>query len=603
MFSRISFQRKVFIYYSIFITSILLVLALIFYSYISSILFDREVKSMKQSVEKISAGLDSMLKEIDTVTTQVLFSKDIQEIMADSIEFHKNGQNYYEYNFDSAKKARNILVSINSIKSTVRRICIFNENGDYVSVGKAVEYKSPPPSFFKNTYLYENMKKTYDRSVIIPPHKDEFILDKLSPLVISFRREMFATYGANNNLGFVEVQQPYEMVEGICNTGDKSSLKIIIFDENGNIIYPVNKYSKSEAIYYYSLNNISGKTLTRPSDNTEELVYINNLSYTSWKVIASQPKHEFMSPVYFLRNIFLIFGFLLIVLTLFIMYLISKGLTAPIREMRVLVKKLSLENLSINLSNHVGNNEVALLNEAFNKTLSRLKESMEQTIQARAGEAHAHLLALQAQMNPHFLYNTLMGISGLANEEANYKVVSMCSELSDMLRYVASFDSTDITIKDELQHAENYLKLNKWRFEDLLEYRLSVDQSLFSIKVPKLILQPIVENSFVHGFKNQPPPFRVEITGHAENGKWFIKVSDNGCGFNKITNERILSQVQQYTADTHSGKIFDKLEIGGLGMINIYMRLRLLYGNDVIFNIFNKPEGGSTVVIGGSIKD
>ncbi|MCD9021454.1 sensor histidine kinase [Cohnella silvisoli] len=602
MLSRLSFHNKIFIYYSTLIIFILFAITALFYSYISNLLQNNAALGMSQTIDKISSSLDAMIKEIDTVSTQVLYNEDIQNVLMDAYDNENNLPNFFDIDLASAKKTRATLVSINSPKTNVRRIGIFNEKGSFISVGTA----SQSPMEFGKTITfndwYDKIINSPTKSILLPPHKDNWSDIHDETMVISLVREILSTYGAFNHLGYVEVQQPYSKLEEIGKDNNER-MHILVLDEEGSVIYPIRHYTQAQIAHYLEITDESGKIIKRPWDGVEELIYSKHSSYTQWTTFVMQPKKDFMSPVYFLRNILLLSGFILIALTLLIIHFITKSLTAPIKEMRKLVKELSLDNIQISLSGKTRNNEVYLLNKAFNQTLIRLKESMDQTVQARAGEVHAHMLALQAQINPHFLYNTLMSISAAGQEAGSRKIMLMCSQLSYMMRYAASFQKSTVTLSDELQHAESYLKLMKFRYEDWLDYSIRVDERLGDIQVPKLIIQPVIENCFTHAFKDASPPFRIQIHVYFKENSWFIQVKDNGKGFDPESIKIIQLNLEKYKIDLESGKRFDDLQVGGLGLNNIYIRLMLLYGTGAIFDIRNNAYAGGIITLGGDWKE
>jgi len=606
MLKKVSFKNRLFIYYSLFIIGILLLLSIVFYSYISSVLQEQEAKGMEQTVNRISSSLDSFIREMNTTSTQVLFSKDIQNIMSDAAALN-DGENLFISNLDLYKQATQVLVSINSPRTIVNRIGIFNLQGSFMSIGNVGEDSQAFKENLKRAAWFGDIDDTY-HSVVLPPHPDDWIPNNDSSIVVSFVRELIDSLSSNTLLGYIEIQQPYSILEDLCRVDELSGMEVVVLDDNGKVVYPYDKLSDEKVSDYYSIiaqspSSTSSQIFSRPWDGKKELVLAVYSPSTHWTTMLTIPKDAFMNPVYFIQKIFVISGVILFALTLLIMHLITKSLTAPIREMRMLVRKLSPENLSIVLSGQTGNNEVALLSEVLTKSLNRLKESMEQNIQARAGEAYAHMLALQAQMNPHFLYNTLMAISGAAGEVGNVKVTEMCNQLSEMLRYIASFKDDQVTIGDEVQHVSNYLKLTAGRYEHFLQYDITIDDGLLNMKVPKLILQPIVENCFAHGFKNSTPPFKVEIKGMQINNGWKVTVTDNGSGFDEKDKLGILEQMNRFKNGLQTGNNFKGLEIGGMALANIYMRLYLLYGEALVFGIDNNPNGGAEVTIGGRIAE
>lgn len=448
MLKKLSFQKKLFICYSLVLTIIISILTIIFYFYLTNILVEQESKSMEQTVEKIRTGLQQMITQMDVISTQVLSSKGIQDIMAEALQYSNTAENFFDNTLKSKQSARDILFSINSIKSTARRIVIFNENGSYLSIGKALEDSPPDEKYFKKTSWYEEIHNSNDKSIVVPPHKDNFISGSDPTIVVSFIREMFSTFGWYKHLGYVEIQQPYSMIQDICKAGDSSGLQVIVLNEKSDMIYPLSNITSPEKKYYQDMKNVNGVILQRPWDKVDELVYTKSLSNANWKVILIKTKHSFLSPVYKIQSIILFSGFLLIALTLAIVFFVTNSLTIPIKEMRKSLKNLTVENLQIQPGSQT-NNEIVLLNNAFNHTLQQLKVSIEQTIQARIGEMQANFLAMQSQMNPHFLYNSLSLISSTGYEIGNTRIITICSLLAKMLRYISSYETSEITMKNE----------------------------------------------------------------------------------------------------------------------------------------------------------
>ncbi|HEY5587021.1 MAG TPA: histidine kinase [Ruminiclostridium sp.] len=601
MFRNISFQKKMFIYYSFFIIILLFLLISIAYTYMSRTLQSQSIKSMEQNVDKVSTLLDTSIQELDRLCMQVYFNNDIQDIMLDALDFDKNQGNYFDYNIQNSNKIRNIFISNNFFKVFDQKISLFNDNSSFISSGEYQNTSLELKNQLNNSYWVSELSKDQNKSIILPPHTDWWSSDSPS-LNISLIRNLIYTFNAGNkHLGYIEAQLPNTEIEKICKLDINSDLRVNVLNERGEVIYPVNKYNNSEISFYASLKDKSGLIIKDPFKGVKELVYTKHSEYTNWTVILTQPETSFMNSVYFFRNIFLIFGMLFAFVSLIIMYFISQRLTSPIREMRKQLSSLSLENPSIQL-NDATNNEITIFNHTFNKTLSRMKESMEQAIEARSSESKAHFLALQAQMNPHFIYNILMVVSSAGFELGSKKIVVICTQLSDMMKYISAPDSMNITLKDELTHVTNYLELLKWRFEDQLQYEYLIDERLYSIQIPKLILQPLVENSYNHGFSGKRPPWNLKIRGWLEEDLWFIEIFDDGIGFSENNLEKIKNQITDYRKKFGAGKALSELTIGGMGLSNIYCRLYILYKDKLTFEINNNLDGITSVKLGGPLE-
>lgn len=189
-------------------------------------------------------------------------------------------------------------------------------------------------------------------------------------------------------------------------------------------------------------------------------------------------------------------------------------------------------------------------------------------------------------------------ISIAAQEGKNSVVTEMCKHLSDSLRYIVSSPYQHVTLTEELKHTRHYLSLIQHNFEDDLEWEIDGDGGLERIELPRLVIQPFVENCIEHAFKNTDPPWRIEVRVKVYNGLWAIEIRDNGEGFAPGRIREILDNIE----DSDSGVSelrHDTSGIGNIGIVNTVNRLKLMYRNRLFFNIYNHLGGekGATVQI------
>ena len=235
-----------------------------------------------------------------------------------------------------------------------------------------------------------------------------------------------------------------------------------------------------------------------------------------------------------------------------------------------------------------GEGEVKQLSKAFNIMVARIKMLMEQIITEQEEKRKSELKALQAQINPHFLYNTLDSIIWM-NENENYEGVSvMVAALARLFRISLSRGNEIISIGDELEHVKSYLTIQKVRYGDKFDYSIDADSTLLSRKTLKLILQPIIENAIHHGVSPLNEKGIIKISVSSESDKILFQVSDNGYG---ITPE-ILSEllVQESTSYHGSGS-------SGVGLKNVNERIKLCYGEEYGLEILSEVDVGTTVNI------
>jgi two-component system, sensor histidine kinase YesM len=593
MLKKSGFQLKIFLFYSITVLTIIIMLTSSFYYYVYKNIESNSKSYFLQIVEKVSSNIDNLVFNLDVVSTQLIASNDLQEIFGKVERSWSKSSNYFDENPADRKTVQSIFLSISSPKDRVRKISIYNSPTNFISIGNTTDFsKSEIKMNYKKWSGYFN--KYSINFKILPSTSDTF----------SLIRPFTATYSSYNTLGIIVLQQQYSKIEDICNLEDaKNGLKLYIIDDEYNIIYPQQMNSPIESrAYIDSVKNAEPGTIysvKNPLSNQSEFVsYANIEHYPSWHVVLTQPKALFEKPAYTVLKLILLLCLLFMLITIVIIFISTRSLMRPIRELRESLESVTFENTNISIS--PTHNEIENLKDAFNEMFKELKESASKTIQSQANELQAHFLALQAQINPHFLYNSIMSISAAGQEAGNEKVQIMCSQLGEMYRYIGSMDNSSITIQDELKYAELYLKFIKWRYEDRLDYSLEIEDRMFDIVVPKLIIQPIIENCFSHGFVKVRPPYEISIKGYCLENAWFIDIIDNGQGFTDAAITEIRSQMKRIDHKILSGKITNELKVGGLALINIYTRLKLLYNDKAVFKIENLYEGGSKITIGGA---
>lgn len=198
----------------------------------------------------------------------------------------------------------------------------------------------------------------------------------------------------------------------------------------------------------------------------------------------------------------------------------------------------------------------------------------------------SELDALQSQINPHFLYNTLESITWMVEGERNDEAVFMISQLARLFRISLSQGRTIITVKEELQHAESYMNIQKVRYKNTFSVEFDVDPSLYSCCTVKLILQPILENAINYGVSSMEDCGEIRVTGRREDGNVILAVSDNGIGMSEEEVELVLTD--SHRIHKHGS---------GVGLVNVNNRIQILFGTEYGLSIESEPDEGTTVSI------
>ncbi|HBU82876.1 MAG TPA: sensor histidine kinase [Paenibacillus sp.] len=327
---------------------------------------------------------------------------------------------------------------------------------------------------------------------------------------------------------------------------------------------------------------------------------------TGWITFIVTPKNSVLGSIHSVQSMSILLITALMLISFVYIFFSTRNLLLPIRKLRSQIWRINYSNMKLKVEDRPKNNDLLLLNEAFQDLMERLQESIDREKKALHEEVTARNSALQAQIAPHFLHNVLYLISIAAQEGKTQVVSDMCKHLSDSLRYIVSSPYAHVTMADELEHTRHYLSLVQQKYEEDLEWNIDADELASEVRLPRLVIQPFVENCIEHAFFNITPPWRIQITVKQYNGLWALEIKDNGEGFPPNKIEEILSNIQKsgtgmnQSPDRHTA-------LGSMGIVNSVNRLKLMYSNRLIFNMYNNhtdEEKGATIqIIGSMTKD
>lgn len=290
------------------------------------------------------------------------------------------------------------------------------------------------------------------------------------------------------------------------------------------------------------------------------------------------------------------------VLMLCLMNFVSRNLALPIRQLKEKLEHQKL-NAAVSLDVVTDNDEITMLSGTIENIVNQIVVQNQNLIAAKDLALKAHMNAMEAQMNPHFLYNSLSVIGTYGLEKGDMVIPQMCNELSSLLRYSINYNQKEVRLADEINNIKSYLYIMKMRYEHLLNYSWELDPVIERELVPKLILQPLVENCFQHGFKNISPGWEIKIRSWCEAGYWFLSVANTGVSLDEKRIELLYQAVEAFKKSPIAEASLKGFEDGkGLGLKNTIMRLHICYQGQESFRLFT--ENGFTVVeIGGVIRE
>ncbi|MBP5383604.1 MAG: sensor histidine kinase [Lachnospiraceae bacterium] len=273
-------------------------------------------------------------------------------------------------------------------------------------------------------------------------------------------------------------------------------------------------------------------------------------------------------------------------LIVFLSIYIPQTITKPITRLSEVTDQVAKGDLSVRSDVESGG-EVGVLSDSLNAMIDKINELLAQVTKEQTSLRKAELELLQSQINPHFLYNTLDTIVWLAEGSDQDKVVSMVESLSDFFRTSLNQGKDIISIREEVQHVRSYLQIQQVRYQDILEYEIDMPESILGYSIPKISVQPLVENALYHGIKNKRRLGKITVTGELLDDSIVISVEDNGIGMTKERLETVNARIKDPN--------FDSAE--AYGLYNVNERIRLKFGDAYGVTIRSEYNEGTTCEI------
>ena len=465
--------------------------------------------------------------------------------------------NYFTDHPIEKNKMKKLLESYNFKSDGHARICLYNMYDDFVcTANRAVTDAGITYSFQSEDYAEVEKHFSEEDTYIYYRQPTSDILAYGEPVesqYFSIVREIKDYFASSSSWGYIEVQESTDKIDEIfSDLGDE--VKIELLDQNGQKFYE--RASDQTEWNDPDLNKVS---LSLENAPYQIVFYKNPIEF-----------QESLSQFYF--------AFAIVVAGVFVMAvllerILVRHLSKPLIDLNHSLKSVTVDNLHVDIAEEDSEDIVIRLEDSFNSMLKQLNDSINKQAMAKMNEVKSQFFALQSQMNPHFLHNILAIISMESQLGRNDKIPDICRRLGKILRYNAEMGDGHSTIGVECEDASDYMELMKIRYEDAFEYYVHVDPGAENIVIPKLIIQPLCENCFQHGLKYVDHVWKIEVRAWIDEGKWFVSVRD----------------------------VLENLSIGGLCIPNIYTRMKIDYGEEFCFRIFN--DNGAVIILGGGIDD
>ena len=595
-------------------TTIAVILSLAFGILMYRSVFDQVETAAKNGLlvntSQLCAQLDDQYSRMDAIVNYILSDADLLRDIYIIGRAEENGTPSVYVN-DSIQEL-----------STGLRTDFIRRNSYYVSFVyrpnssvSSTEYQSVPQcssQVFAVPYL-DGIEGTKGRPVLLGKHTG-YWQNENSPEIYSLVKEV-----QGRNLGYIEVSNPASDFQNLSISDPAIRYSVILnqkdvvySDIDDDIIAEIlpsacvdaaESSTSSALVAEGSKIDNAAEKMGHLSDEVQETakgdyyVAVSSKNY-SFTIVALLPSSAVEGEKASFAFSTFIVSMVILVACIFFIIVMSHMLVRPIRELTDIVEQTDLSNLNNSERIVVNTNieEINSLANSYKEMTERVSTSAQKEKRASVLQLQAQFDALQTQVNPHFIYNVMNIISAKGALDDDEEICNMCAALSAMLRYSTNVKERYATIGEEISELQNYIYLLKARYEDRIRFTITVNSKVRSKIIPKLTIQQIIENSVKYCMEEITYTLEINVTGRQTDAGWAVTVQDNGPGF----SEKSLAQLEQECRSTEEVILHRRnpveLEIGGMGLVNAYARLLLLYGPDASFNCTNNDRGAVVTI-------
>ena len=566
-------QSTIMIVFSVISISITLILGIVMYIRFSAVNRQETIQTAQTLMEQTGETLEDYLVSMRQISDTVYYN-----VIKDGA-FPDQDQNI--------QKGMNLLYEAN--RDNLRTIAIYNSYGSLMAAEPVASQKEDPDVTSQDWYkqAVEEMENMHFST----PHIQNLFDDGSMRYywVISLSRAVDLTDNGDSQMGVLLVDMDYSSISRMLqqiNASDNGQYYYLC-DSSGEIIYHPRQIQISEGIANENNDTESGYkdgVYDETFEGEHRKVIVNTISYTGWKLVGVIPYSTFTSGMlnmrYFVGMLMLLTAMMLVVIN----RVVSVGISRPILRLNDSVREYEAgEKPEIYIG---GSLEIRHLGYSIQKSYEQIDSLMKKIVLEQNERRKSELDALQSQINPHFLYNTLESITWMIEGERNDEAAFMITQLARLFRISLSKGRTVITVADELQHARSYMNIQKIRYKNAFSVEFDVDQEVCSCCTVKLILQPILENAINYGVSGMDDCGEIRVTGRLEDGNVILSVTDNGIGMSEEQVALIL------TDSSHMHK-----RGSGVGLVNVNNRIRLLFGGGYGLTVESEPDEGTTVSV------
>lgn len=548
------------------------------------VLEQRAAKQSEDDLRMIELGIKSIFDDIMYTSNYIQFDTNMNQLLKSHELIDPNSSKVKQEIALNYIKISNELSGITDLLMPLY-ITILYKNDLYYTNYSQIDFN---PLQFKEKPWFEKLEHlSFYETYWLGAHPTYIESEKnTNPYLITIGRRIQRANSLNSYLIISLKENEIKKLFSQFQSGERA--KFYLTNKNGEIYSSLNTNEVGTALKY----DVTNKDYQIVDYEKEKHLLVSYpVSYSNWRLVSLVPYNDTIGSINMVtRTTILIQGGFLVLFLIGLIMLVRE-FTKPITRLHQVTKAIKQGDLTARIG-IAGNNDVAQLGHSFNHMLDTIQEMIEQIKIKEEAKRNAELEMLQAQINPHFLFNVLNAIRLKIKMEGNTGSASLIYSLSALLRMTINRNNAFIPLEEELSIVKHYVDLMNFRHQHDVELEIDVSEAASSFQVPRFFLQPIIENAIIHGnYKNRKETIKIianeQIYTYLE-----LIISDNGKGMDRLTLERLRKKVFRSSSDDY---VKSKQSFNGIGVQNVYQRMKLIYGEAFQLRIDSIEGEGTTL--------
>lgn len=573
VFQDMSIRKKIFFGYLAIIGIVLLCVIALFAVLWEKLNKDSISKSIYSSNYQIVKSIDNYFDSVKKLSEFPYLDSEIMDILRKDYQGISEERKMIEQIQDVNAINPKIYKHIYYMHNQIDGVFLYPENMDYFAYRCNHTVIGNYQYNIRKESWYDTVRNGNGRPYIIGVHTENAA--SASWKVLSVARSILDPSNGKY-LGMIVIDCAVESFADLWDSSPYSESIIAVADKNGNFILPHNlEYTEGLVEELQNFSEEGENLNTLRFDNQTWYVAVTKLNYIEGYVYQLVPITDALKNVAYVFLAVLAAVIFIGALLIFISAKISNTITQPIN--RLIVQMETVESGNLSLQPEVYHGEMQVLAEKFDHMVSQVHMMFEEVKETEKEKREMEMLALQAQINPHFLYNTLNSILWLSELQGADKVTQMLDSLIKVLQYTVDNTKEFVRVRDEVAFIHNYIRILNFRYFERFSFIFDIKEDTLEYEMPRFILQPLVENAVLHGFDNNDLNATVKLSIHLQDGELFLCVSDDGRGMPEEKIREILH------TDSSSKKSLNKI-----GLYNVNQRICLTYGEEYAIHIDSK---------------